>query len=297
MVRYKELGFNSFEDYTHTFFHTLLPSNKTYDYFVNWSKVKVAVNKYLGELSLLNSLIRVKENDRISYFQDLLKNHPTIAEVIPLLIAERARKGKIDIFNPELESFIHFEFKRTNVNDTTIPQITEFCIKTGIIDLFNEIKDITDYLLGVSVGLDTHARKNRGGKIFEKMCQQKVAKFIDSRYTIVYNDPNFSLYPIVAEDGRSKGKKHDIVVYKGDVPVLIVECNFYNSSGSKLSSIAESYINMYNAAKEENLEFLWVTDGPAWYKEKQPLLLSMKKIDWILNYSLLSSRRMRKILK
>jgi len=81
--------------------------------------------------------------------------------------------------------FLSFEFKRSKVNKKTIPQIVDFCIKTGIIDLFQEIKDVHDYLLGVEVGLDTNARKNRSGDIFEKMCQQKVKKLLESKYKIV----------------------------------------------------------------------------------------------------------------
>lgn len=80
---------------------------------------------------------------------------------------------KIDIFDPDLEQFLSFEFKSSKVNENTIPLIVEFCVKTGIMHLFQEVKDIHDYLLGVEVGMDTNARKNRSGDIFERMCQKK----------------------------------------------------------------------------------------------------------------------------
>lgn len=287
MVKFKELGFSSFKDYKQRFFSTLLPSNKTYEYFVDWNKVKSAVNKHLDELSLLNSLTKIDASDRVEHFLSLLRKYPQIVEVIPLLIAERAKNGKTDIFDPEMERFLSFEFKRSKVNEETIPQIINFCTKTGIMDLFGEVKDIHDYLLGVEVGLDTNARKNRSGDIFENMCQQKIKKLIGNKYKVVNNDSNFSLYPIVTK-GKSKGKTHDIVIYKNDKPVLIVECNFYNVTGSKPISIAESYIEMYRVAKELNIDFLWVTDGPAWRKMKESLLRSMKEIEWILNFKMLN---------
>lgn len=209
-------------------------------------------------------------------------------------IAERVKNGRTHIFDPELEQFLIFEFKRSKVNKNTIPLIIEFCIKTGIMDLFQEVKDIHDYLLGVEVGTDTNARKNRSGDIFERMCQKKIEKLIGSKYSSVNNDPRFSLYPIVTK-GKSKGKTHDIVIYKKNKTSLIVECNFYNVTGSKPISIAESYIEMHKVAKEHNVEFLWVTDGPAWHKMKEPLLRSMKEIDWILNYRMLGL--IRRILK
>ena len=294
MVKFKELGFVNFGSYVNHFFETLLPSNKTYEYFVDWGKVKSAVNKYLDELSLLNSLTKMDSTKRVERMYSLLLRYPQIVEVIPLLIAERVKNGKIDIFDPEIEKFLIFEFKQSKVNESTVQQIIDFCIKTGIMDLFQEVKDIHDYLLGVEVGIDTNARKNRSGDIFERMCQQKIRKLIGSKYSPLNNDPQFSLYPIVTK-GKSKGKTHDVVIYKNGRPVLIVECNFYNVTGSKPISIAESYIEMHRIAKEHNVEFLWVTDGPAWHKMKEPLLRSMKEIDWILSYRMLEL--LREILK
>ena len=287
MVRFEKLGFKKFKEYINYFFDMLLPSNKTYEYFVNWNKVRTDVNKHLDELSLLNSLTRIEASKREKHLYSLIIKYSQIVEVIPFLIAERAKNGRIDIFDPEMEQFLIFEFKRSKVNKENAHQIVEFCIKTSILDLFQEVKDIHDYLLGVKIGVDTNARKNRSGDIFERMCQQKIKKLIEKNYILVNNDSNFTLYPVITE-GRSRGKTHDIVVYKNNKPVLIVECNFYNVTGSKPISIVESYIEMHRAAKEHGIEFLWISDGPAWHKMKEPLLRSMRKIDWILNYRMLN---------
>ncbi|GEM_PF-241389 len=284
MVRFKELGFGDFDEYISNFFDILLPSNKTYEYFVDWDKVKRAVNKYLEELSLLNCLTEIDASNRKEYLRSLLKKYLRIVQVIPLLVAARLKNGTIDIFDPELEQFVMYKFIPSRVNKNTICNIVELCFKTGIIVLFREVKDIHDYLLGVEVGMDTNARKNRSGDIFEKVCQEKVKRIISNEFdgfVIENNDPKFSLYPLATE-GKSKGKTHDIVVYRGSTPILIVECNFYNVSGSKPVSIAESYIGIYRAAKERNIEFLWVTDGPAWYQMKEPLLRGMKEMDWVI---------------
>jgi type II restriction enzyme len=52
---------------------------------------------------------------------------------------------------------------------------------------------------------------------------------------------------------------------------------------------------MHRVAKEYNVKFLWVTDGPAWHKMKEPLLRSMKEVDWIFNYRMLAL--IKRILK
>ncbi len=107
------------------------------------------------------------------------------------------------------------------VNESIIRQTIDFCIKTGIMNLFQEVKDIHDYLLGVEVGMDTNARKNRSGDIFEKMCQQKIEKLIGGKYSCVNNDTRFSLYSVVTK-GKSKGKTHDIVIYEKGTVIMVV---------------------------------------------------------------------------
>ena len=268
------------------FIHYYLQT-KLNKYFVDWDKIKKVLDRYLDEISLLNSLTKVSPSQQEKHFKLLLNKYPKIVEVIPLLIAERIKNGKINIFDPYLEQFLTFEFISSKVNEKTISKIIEFCKKTGIMDLFLKIKDIYDYLLGVEVGMDTNARKNRSGYIFEIMFQKKIKKLLKDKYKIVNNDPNFSLYPKITK-GKHNSKTHDIVIYKKNKPILVVECNFYNVAGSKPISIAESYIEMHKVAKENKIDFLWVTDGPAWLKMKEALLRSMKEMEWIFNYKMLN---------
>lgn len=280
MVKFKELGFESFEEYFDSFLNSLLLSNKTYEYFVDWNKVKTAIKTYIIEISLLNSLTKVPSPEKEKHLFNLLLKYPKTIEVIPLLIAERIQNGRINIFDLDKEEIIEYNFKPSNINENIISQVINFCKKTGILSLFEEINDVYDYLMGVEVGIDTNARKNRSGEIFENMCQQKINKLLEKEkeYKVINNDPQFSLYP---------GKTHDMVIYKNNEPFLIIECNFYNVAGSKPISISESYIEMHKKAKERKLEFLWITDGPAWNEMKEPLKRSMQELDWVLNFKML----------
>ncbi|MEO0195103.1 MAG: DpnII family type II restriction endonuclease [candidate division WOR-3 bacterium] len=282
MVRFKELGFPTFEEYKKTFFETLLKTNKTYEYFVDWNKVRRNLEIYLNEIQLLNSLTKVRSEERENHLAKLLKEYPKTVEVIPLIIAERVKNKKIDIFDPEIENYITLEFEKSRVNERTIPEIVEFCKKAGILELFQNIKDLYDYLLGVEVGMDTNARKNRSGEIFQKMCGEKFKRLLGKGYKIVEEDRKFSLF-----EDEDKNKKHDFVIYRGENPILVIECNFYNVAGSKPISIAESYIEMNRKAKNIGISFLWITDGPGWENMQNSLLMSMKEMDWILNFRML----------
>lgn len=290
MVKFKNLGFDNFDNFKKYFFDTLLISNKTYDYFVNWKKIKKNINKYIKEISLLNSLSKVHQKERENYFKELLLKYPEVIEVIPIIIAERINNKKICVFDLELQDILDFEFNKLNIDITKVEKILKFCRKTGILDLFQEVDDIYDYILGVEVGLDSNARKNRSGKIFQKMCYQKIIKIISTNiYTIIENDYKFSLYSYLNKRNKNKrkAKVHDFVIYKNSNPVAVIECSFYNVLGSKINAISESYIYMTQIADERGINFIWVTDGPAWINAENIILNSMKHIHYVLNYKML----------
>ena len=286
MVRFHELGFKSFEDYANEFFSSLLPSNKTYAYFVDWRKIRQTISAYVEEISLLNSLTRVANSARGQHLERMLMKYPRVVEVIPMLIAERAKRGQIDIFDPDLEEFITLDFSAKTVCSESARRIAMFCGKVGILNLFAEIKDAHDYLLGVEVGLDSNTRKNRSGHIFEEMVRAKVSKFLPEGWKVIQNDPDLSLYDSAGKSA-AKAKTHDLVLYFGQRPRIVIECNFYNTTGSKPISIAESYPDMEQAAAERELTFVWVTDGPAWRQMREPITRAMQRMSWILNFRML----------
>ena len=171
MVR-KELfefaNVNSEEEYLKYFLNTLLLSNKTFEYFVDWEKVKRNLEPFRERVFLLNSL-REAMDDIGSQLKKLLLKYPEVAEVLPLLVAEREKA--IDVLDEEtLDTFL-IDFSETKVKEN-IDSILKFCENTGIITLLQNTKDLFDYLKGVEVGLDTNSRKNRSGKIFEKIVKK-----------------------------------------------------------------------------------------------------------------------------
>jgi len=91
MVKYDILGFDSEDSYIDYFFETLLPTNQTYDYFVNWEKVKGNVLKCVNEISLLNALTKVKIEEREDKLTEIISKYPEVIPVILLIIAIRQK--------------------------------------------------------------------------------------------------------------------------------------------------------------------------------------------------------------
>ena len=85
---------------------SILPGNKTWEYFINWSKVFRNVDDYKIELNILNSLCGSRNFD--DELKHILLNYPEVAKVFPTLLAVRDKK----INTPPREDFpdLHFVF-------------------------------------------------------------------------------------------------------------------------------------------------------------------------------------------
>lgn len=269
MVKYDILGFDSEDSYIDYFFETLLPTNRTYEYYVDWNKVKGNVLKCLNEISLLNALTKVKNEEREGKLIEIISKYPEVIPVIPLIIA--IREKNVLILDMEGGLF-HKEFQfNKKPKEEEIKDIVEFCEKAGILDLFGEINDLYAYLLGMEVGLDSNARKNRSGKIFEQLVGLSLKKKLRK----------LDGFKIKEEDNSleiKRNKRSDFVIYKNDEPKIAFECNFYSSTGSKPIEVANAYIDLNHKCNDENIILVWITDGPGWHRMRSTVEDTFKEI-------------------
>jgi len=282
LVRYELLGFKSEKEFLEHFFNTLLETNWTYEYFVDWNKVKNNVKSHVKEICLLNALTKIDREDRESELKEIFLKYPETIKVIPLLIA--VRESSIPILEiSEKAIYKVFDFTERMISPEEAEELVDFCRNVGIINLFSEINDLYAYLLGVEVGLDTNARKNRSGKIFEDLVElllkRKLSGFPD--LSISRNDDSFKI---------SRKKNADFVIYYQGEPKVLIECNFYSESGSKPIETANAYIELQRKTKGKNMHFIWITDGRAWNEMKNTINQVSKEIDFLLNYNIASEK-------
>lgn len=289
MVKYEALGFKSENEYLDYFFKTLLKTNQTYEYFVDWKKVKKKIEKYVKEISLLNSLTKIEPEKRKKELEEIFIKYPETIPIIPSIIAVREKNiTLLEIWEKTLYKTLNFSERKLEENE--VKDLVDFCEKTGIIQLFGEINDLYAYLLGVEVGLDSNARKNRSGKIFQKFVELLLKRKLEN-VNIEIKSEDSSIRTI-------RRKKADFVIYKENVPKIIIECNFYNVSGSKPIETANAYIDLQHKIYEKKgTFFIWITDGPAWNKMKETIIQSFKEIDFPMNYTIANEKINELILK
>lgn len=260
-----------------TFISQLSETNATLDYFTDFGKIKTNLSKISIKLNQLNYLIG-KEDLKLA-IEELFEENAKVFGVLDILIAVRKNKNA-KTFNRE------GEIVQLDTYFETSDKIYEFIEDTGLGEVFRNknITNLVDYVFGVEVGLDTNARKNRGGENMSKA----VSLIFDKAKIFYKKEVNSTEFPEITSLGADL-KRFDFVI-KTKVKTYLIETNFYNGGGSKLNEVARSYsdvapkINQY-----ANFEFVWITDGQGWLSAKNKLEEAFSIIPSVYNLSNLDS--------
>lgn len=277
------------------FYNEMKDNIYTYEQYTDFLKVYSNVDKIKVELNILNSLIGSKniKND----FIKLAEEYPNIIKVIPILIAKR--QSEIKIYD---KNNILFNFSNPN---HTIFEYAEFMEKTGIFNLIKNhiINNLVDYVVGVEVGLDSNARKNRVGKAMENIVEKylKNAGLVKNKtyFKEMYKSEIEKRFNIdlskISNNGRTEKRFDFVISYKNNI--YAIECNFYNSSGSKLNEIARSYKNLALESKDiQGFHFIWLTDGAGWDGAKNNLEETSEILNEIFNINDLENNILLELL-
>lgn len=241
------------------FLSQLSETNATLDYFTDFKKIISNVSKIEIKLNQLNYLIGKENlNQAIS---ELYEESPNAFTILDILIAVRTKDKKKTFNNSGKIVLMETYFE-------SLESIIEFINETGLGEIFKNrnVKNLVDYVFGVEAGLDTNARKNRGG---DNMSKAVALKFDNAKieYRKEVNSTEFKEIISLGEDV----KRFDFVI-QSKLKTYLIETNFYNSGGSKLNETARAYsdvapkINQYS-----NYEFVWITDGQGWLTAKNKL--------------------------
>ncbi|MFI3242109.1 MAG: type II restriction endonuclease [Alphaproteobacteria bacterium] len=290
----EKLNCNSADEVFNHLISNLKETIKSYDYFVNWSKVIKNHRDVENSLNLLNGLIG-KENIE-EEAKALLSEFPKIVKIIPALIAERNKQ--ISVINDSLT----FDLKRFDFSkEMSVDDAVLFLKESGFLDLLakSKIKSVSDYFIGVEVGLDSNGRKNRSGEAMENLVEAFV-KDICQRNHYEY------IAQATADKIKSKWNK-DITVNKSSKRIdfaintpnklYLIETNFYGGGGSKLKSTAGEYSDIFHQWTNDGHQFIWVTDGLGWKTTQRPLRDTFDVVDYIINIDMIQKGVLENVLK
>lgn len=270
----------------------LKPSNMLWSYFVNWEKVFDNTKKIELSLNILNYLIGKEDFD--SEFKFLVKKNPEVVKIIPALVVRDGKNTKkfkilVDYKNKKLV-YEDYDFTKKNLADKDIEKYLTFVKETGFKTLIvsRKIKNLVDYMIGVEAGLDSNARKNRGGRAMEDiveifvndLCKKKKYRYIREADAKKIKSRLGYTVPV-----DKSSRRYDFVI-DNKKDLFIVETNFYGGGGSKLKSTAGEYRNLFDILNGK-YKFFWITDGFGWKITAKPLRETFNHNDYLFNLSML----------
>ncbi|UWV94031.1 type II restriction endonuclease [Mycoplasmopsis cynos] len=285
-------------DIVKIFVDSLLTTNRGYSFFVNWNNIKEATENSI-ELYAMDSLIKC--NDFKTKFYELLDKLPEVITTFPLLFAlSKAERDKLKRGKMELEIADHikgvcekFKFdiekRKKRLDDDEKEQYYNFFVNMGLKNLFDSIieKSVTDYVIGVLVGLDSNGRKNRSGTAFEDLCEKVISPICSENEITLLIQKQFKVleeYGIKVDEDIAN-RKADFILIKDKV-VLNIEANYYFAAGSKPEEIVDSYINRNSDLNNNKINFALITDGDCWDNEDKNQLNKAFRYISLMNYKM-----------
>lgn len=301
-LKYEEYIQKSPENRLKYFMDSLSTTNRTPEYYLNWHKVIYQTNKYEVELNTLNYLIG--KDDIYNKALMLFEQQPNLLKAIPSLIASRDKILDVLSLNEAYDmDFYRLDFK--NIDGNNIKSYVDFCKESGLLNFlqYHANCSLVDYVYGVEAGLDTNARKNRSGTFMEEIIEKNIIKVCEE-LNLEYHFQATSQYikntwNINVPVDKSKRIFDGAVYNPRNNKVWVIETNYYGGGGSKLKSVAGEFTSLseFICSSEDNVTFVWVTDGQGWKTAQLPLLEAFTYIPNVLNLQMLKDGYLKGLFK
>ena len=277
---------------------TFTDSIANYKYYIDFETIYKNAEIYKVELNMLNSLIGSQNIEQD--FENLIHKYPEVLKCVPILLA--VRQTEIIVLDDEGNKF-EYNFKNMNYN---VEQYTVFMRETGLFDLLEKhlINNLYDYVLGVECGLNSNARKNRGGHLMEDLVEKFIQRAGFEKDKTYFKEMylqdierRWKLDMSFISNKNQATKRFDFVI-KTDKCIYGIETNFYASGGSKLNETARSYKMIAKEAERVvGFEFVWFTDGMGWISARNNLRETFDNMEHIYNIADMKNEVMKEIFK
>lgn len=294
---YKSVGIADIDALQKALLDTFIKTNYSCDFFVDWEKVKKNRDRFNYKLRLLKSLGNSKDAERD--LTNLLLKNPEVIEAIPILLACREKSFQLLESLDAPIKYKSYYFSKGQYSPGEIRGIVKFVKDTGLLEILSNLKSSSDYLLGIEVGLDSNARKNRSGAFLENNVTKVIKTMVETHPRLQWKEQE-SFGFIEKTCGipipeTLKDRKFDyVLIYNNKATNL--EVNYYGGTGSKPSEIVSSYINRSQVLTSAGWKFVWLTDGRGWTKMQRPLRVALENIAYVINLDLLLKGYLLKIV-
>lgn len=233
------------------FFSTLQRSLMPLSDFIAFSSIEKNVGHIENKLNQINDAIISK--GLIDGIVSQCCNDSSFHSILGCLIAIR----KVDETFYKTENGITYNLSTLFKNEDGLKNFLNGTQFKTFFD-YAGISNLRDYIYGVEVGLNSHARKNRNGKLM----RNEIKKHLENaKLRYATNVSVNKLNEKISEEIKDDIKNIDFVISENGVTFL-VKTNFYTVEGSK--QIKDAALCDKIAKKLKNIsgvQFIWLVDG------------------------------------
>ncbi|MBP3059364.1 Dam family site-specific DNA-(adenine-N6)-methyltransferase [Texas Phoenix palm phytoplasma] len=236
------------------FFKELKNTSYVLKNYVSWDKATNFINDNREIIQTFNNLSSSTEKEFFDKLEFYYKRNTSIFKFLPILIANKNffQEKKFIYLNNQNKEIV-FDYKNKNI-------VFEFIKESNILSKFFldslNNQNIESYLLGILIGLETNSRKNKSGlfltKLIEDILKNNKIKF----------KKEINLKNILKEAELIENKRIDFVFNQNKITYLL-ECSFFNVSGSKINSELNRMLEFDRIInKFKKYKLIYVMDGP-----------------------------------
>jgi hypothetical protein len=253
------------DEFVSEFQETIVPSAIPSEEFIDWDGIESDIENYEVQIEAILDLEGVSESEFVEGLADALMDADETRKWIDFYFELLGERGNKYSALEGVWKFYDIQRAIDGGDREAARSLADILQEIGLQYIVDEA-DIRDHYRGLLVGMESHARKNRQGSCFENLVQERVERVADrlresghpvetdDEYTTEYND----------ESGQKKTV--DFAMFENGELRLVVEANAYKVGGSKPSEIRRSYNHVAQRMRNDDIAFVWITDGQGWEK-------------------------------
>lgn len=272
------------------FLKTQSPLYHQADYWTNFKKVNAEIENIGPDLYTLDWLIGRSE-DEVKYF---FVERPHLLKLMIHLLGIRSQSHLMHnvLTVQTLTGLYSLDF--ANIDVQKIDNYMKFMRDSGLLSMLQEggiNKSIRDYVTGVEVGMDSNGRKNRSGKEGEEFLRDRLVDLAKKKgweYHGQSTSKNIETWYGIKLDNVFHNRQFDASMYNPEkMKLYLFEVNKFDGKGSKSKASGTEFQQLMERFNRTSHEFIYVTNGNGWERDKSHLLEAMTYIGKVFNFRML----------
>lgn len=256
----------STEEFVEEFQDTIIPSAIPSSEFIDWDNIEQQIENYEEQIEAIAELEGVSEEAFIEGLTEALMDAEDTRKWIDFYFEILGERGNKYTALEGLWKFYDVQRAIDSGDRAAARDLAEELQKIGLQYVVDQSADVRDHYRGMLVGMETHSRKNRQGTCFENIVGEQLEEIVDQLQREGYDAHVEAEYTTGYNDESGQKKTVDFGIFEDGQLRIVFEANCYKGGGSKPSEIRRSYNHVARRMRNDDVEFVWITDGQGWGK-------------------------------